>query len=133
MPGNESDRREFPRLRCALTVRYKFISSSVKDPGMEQVFEGTTGNLSMGGLLMTGPISNLDWVKDLLIGRINVGLNLFLAGRDDPVKALAKMSWLEAKDEEALYFRFGLRVVDMPAEHRRILSEFLITQQTQIA
>ncbi len=131
MPASESDRREFPRLRCKLLIRYKMLSTAVQDPGMDQVFEGTTTNLSMGGLLLTGPIPNLDWVKDLLLGRINVGLNFLLPGQEVPAKALAKISWLEAKDEEAMSFRIGLRIVDMPADHRRTLSEFLM-QQSEI-
>ena len=128
MPSADSDRREFPRLKCTLTVRFKFLSTAVKDPGMDQVFEGTTTNLSMGGLLMTGPIPNLDWVKDLLLGRINVGLNFALPGYDFPIKALSKMNWVEAKDEDAISFQFGLRIVDMPPDHRRAMSEFLIQQ-----
>ena len=131
MAETGSDRRDYPRLKCTLLVRYKFLSTTLKDPALETIYEGTTTNLSMGGLLMTGPIPHLDWLKDLLLGRISVGINFVLPGHEVPVKALSKLSWLEAKDEEAMSFRIGLRIVDIPGDHRRTLSEFLM-QQTEI-
>lgn len=124
----DSDRRDFPRMRRAVTVRYKFISSSVQDDEMALVCEGTTHNISISGLLLVGPIPRLEWAKDLLVGRMNIGINFLLPGDGDPVKALARVAWLEARDEHALAFRMGLRFVDVPADHRARLSEFLMKE-----
>jgi hypothetical protein len=128
MPPAESDRREYPRLKRSLPVRYKFLSSSVKDPAMERVCDGVTQNVSMGGLLLVGPVPRLDWLKDLLLGRITVGLNLILPDLTDPVKVLARVAWLEATDEQAISLRIGLRIIEVPSEHRRVLSDFLATE-----
>jgi hypothetical protein len=128
MAAVDSDRREFPRLKRGVPVRYKFLSSTVKDPAMERVCDGTTQNLSIGGLLLVGPVPRLDWVKDLLLGRITVGINILVPGQEDPVKCLTKVAWLEATDEAAVTLRVGLRILEIPADHRKVLSDFLIRE-----
>jgi len=128
MSSSESDRREYPRLKRSLPLRYKFISSSIKDPGLDRVCDGSTHNISLGGLLMVGPIPKLDWLKDMLIGRISVGVNFHLPGQENPVKALTRVAWIEAMDQEALSMRMGLRIIELPAEQRKILGDFLFTE-----
>ena len=128
MSNFESDRRDFPRLRRSIPVRYKFLSSTVKEDALERVCEGSTQDLSIGGMLLTGPVSRLEWVKDLLIGRMDIGVNLQLPGNDVPVKALGRVAWLEAADAEAMSMRIGLRFLDMPPDHRRVLSDFLMKE-----
>lgn len=128
MPPSESDRRDFPRLKRSIPVRYKFISSTVKDPAMERICDGVTQNLSIGGMMLTGPVPRLEWLKDLLIGRMNIGVNLQLPGSDVPAKFLTKVAWLESTDEEAVSLRMGLRVLEIPPDHRKVLSDFLIRE-----
>jgi hypothetical protein len=130
MDGSD-DRREFARLRHAVPVRYKFLSGSVKDPEMETVFEGSTINVSLGGLLLVGPIGKIEWLKDLLLGHIQVGVNLSLPTALNPVKALTRLSWIEAKDPDTISFRLGLRILDISPENRGALSEFL-SRETRI-
>ncbi len=125
MPAAESDRRDYPRLKKTIPVRYKFISSHVKDPAMDRVCDGTTQNVSMGGLLLMGPVPRLDWVKDLLLGRITIGVNLIVPSQVHPVKVLARIAWIEAMDEGAINMRMGLRIIEVPTEHRKVLSDFL--------
>ena len=133
MPPAESDRRDYPRLKRSIPVRYKFLSSTVKDPAMERVCDGVTSNVSIGGLLLVGPVPRMEWVKELLLGRINIGLNLLLPDQEElPVKVLTKVAWLEATDEEAISMRLGLRILEIPPDHRRILSDFLI-RETSVA
>jgi hypothetical protein len=124
--ASDSDRREFPRLKRNLPLRYKFITSHIQDPALDRVWDGSTHNLSIGGLLLQGPIPRLDWLKDLLVGRIHVGVNLLIPTHENPVKALTKVAWVEAIDEEAISMRMGLRILEIPADHRKILSDYLI-------
>lgn len=130
MEGSD-ERREFARIRHALAVRYKFLSGSVKDPEMEAILDGTTSNLSLGGLLLVGPLGKVDWLKDLLLGRIQVGVNIALPTSVDPVKALTRLSWIEAKEPDTVTYRMGLRILDISAESRGALSEFL-SRETRI-
>ena len=124
----ESDRRDFPRLRRSIAVRYKFLSSTVKDEAMDRVCEGSTQDLSIGGMLLVGPVPRMDWLKDLLLGRIDIGVNLQIPGVEFPVKALTRVAWLESVDEEALCLRIGLRVLEMPPDQRRLLSDYLMKE-----
>ena len=128
MSPSESDRRDYPRLKRSLPLRFKFISSSVQDPAMDRVSDGATHNISLGGLLMVGPIPKLDWLKELLIGRISVGVNLLLPGHEMPIKVLTRVAWIEAVDQDAISLRMGLRIIDIPSDQRKVLSDFLITE-----
>lgn len=128
MPPAESDRRDYPRLKKSIPIRYKFLSSTVKDPAMERICDGTTANISMGGLLLVGPIPRMDWLKDLLLGKINIGLNLVIPTSVYPVKVLTRVAWLEATDEQAINMRIGLRIIDVPADHRKTLSDYLTAE-----
>jgi hypothetical protein len=128
MPPSESDRRDYPRLKRSLALRFKFISSSIQDPAMDRVSDGATHNISLGGMLLLGPIPKLDWLKELLIGRISVGVNLHLPGQENPIKVLTRVAWIEAVDQDAISLRMGLRIIDIPSEQRKILSDFLITE-----
>jgi PilZ domain-containing protein len=124
--SEDSERREYPRLRFSVPVRYKFISSHVKDPVMDRVCDGVTHNLSMGGMRLEGPIPRLEWLKDLLLGRITVGVNLHFPGNPNPAKVLARLAWLEAAEPDSINMSFGLRILEIPPDHRKVLSEFLI-------
>jgi hypothetical protein len=95
---------------------------------MERVLDGSTKDLSLGGMMLTGPVPRLDWVKDLLLGRISIGVNLALPPDGTVVKVLTRVAWLEAIEENAISLRMGLRAVDIPADHRKILSDFLATE-----
>jgi len=124
--ASESERREFTRLGKSVTVRYKFLSATEKGPDIERVLEGSTVNLSLGGLMLLGPIPNLDWLKDILLGRMQVGVNIVLPDAEEPVKALTRVAWVESIDEAAIVTRLGLRIQEMSGEHRQRLSRFLM-------
>ena len=124
--SEDSERREYPRLKFTVPVRYKFMSSHVKDAAMERVCDGVTQNVSMGGMLLQGPIPRLEWLKDLLLGRITVGVNLHFPGSEIPAKILARVAWLEAAEENSINMSIGLRILEIPPAHRKMLSDFLI-------
>jgi len=124
----ESERREFPRLKHAIPVRYKFMSSAVQDEAMERVCDGMTQNVSLGGLLLVGTVPRLEWLKDLLVGRITLGVNLYIPGSEHPIKFLTRVTWIEAAEEQSINMRLGLRILEIPPDQRRVLSEFLTRQ-----
>jgi len=124
--SSDSERREYPRLKHTLVVRYKFLSSTVKDEAMERVCEGVTHNVSLGGMMLVGPIPRLDWLKDLLLGNITIGVNLYFPNSEVPAKVLTRIAWLEAGEENAINLRMGLRFLEIPPDHRKMLSDFLI-------
>ena len=128
MAPTESDRRDYPRLKRSLPLRFKFLSSSVQDPAFDRVCDGATHNISLGGMLLVGPIPKLDWLKDMLVGRISVGVNLHLPGHENPIKVLTRVAWIEAVDQDAISIRMGLRIIDIPSEQRKILSDFLLVE-----
>jgi hypothetical protein len=121
-----SERREFTRLPAAVEVRCKFLSSHVQDEVLDRVCEGTSTNVSLGGLLLLGPIPRLEWLKDLLVGKMNVGVNIYLPNGAEPLKALCRVAWVDAIEEGAMATHMGLRVQEMPAEHRKALSDYLM-------
>ncbi len=90
-PNYNSERREFIRVRAELPVKYKLLSD---DAGFEsdEILEGTTKNLSGGGLLLVGNIPNTDWITALLMERIVIGINLFLPDEGEAVKALTRVA-----------------------------------------
>lgn len=128
MAGTESERREFTRLSTRVTVRFKYLTSAVQHPDLALVHEGSCGNLSIGGMLLSGPIPQLDWVKELLLGRMFVGVNIQLPRHAEPIKVLARLAWIEALDDGVRMARLGLSFQDMNGEHRRLLSDFLVRE-----
>jgi c-di-GMP-binding flagellar brake protein YcgR len=124
----DPERREFVRVRAELPVKYKFLS---QDPNFnsDEVFNGTTSNIAGGGLLLTGPMPNADWITGLLMERIVVGVNLFLPGTEEPVKALTRTAWIEALDDRAGRCALGLRFKEITKEHLDRLFKFVIRVQ----
>lgn len=124
----EPERREFVRIRIELPVKYKFLSQA---PGFvsEEVYDGVTSNLSGGGLLLVGPLPNLDWITGLLMERICIGVNLFLPGSGAPVKALTRTAWIEALDERVQRCSIGLRFKEITKENVDHIYEFVIKAQ----
>ena len=124
----DPERREFVRVRADLPVRYKFLSQDsvlVTD----EIFEGTTSNISGAGILLVGQMPNSDWITGLLMERIVVGINIFLPGDSEPLKALTRTAWIEALDERAGRCALGLRFKEITKEHLDRLFKFVIRVQ----
>jgi hypothetical protein len=86
------------RIRTEIPVRYKFLSKAVNVP--TEVFEGTTGDLGGGGLLLVGRLPDDAMYVSLLQQQVVVGVNLMLPSSPEPVKALCRASWIEASDTQ---------------------------------
>jgi len=124
----DAERREFIRVRAELAVKYKFLSH---DSGFEadEIYTGTTNNLSGGGLLLVGSVPNSDWITGLLMERIVVGINIFVPGDSEPAKALTRVAWIEAMDERARTCSLGLRFKEITKEHLDRVFKYVIKAQ----
>jgi c-di-GMP-binding flagellar brake protein YcgR len=124
----DTERRDFIRVRAELPVKYRFLSS---EPGLvtDEVFVGSTSNISGGGLLLVGEIPNADWISALLMERIAVGVSLELPGDPDPVEALTRAGWVEALDERARRCSLGLRFKEITREDLDRIFRYVIGAQ----
>ena len=125
----DSERREFVRIKVALPVRYKFLCQDLDHPDLAKIHEGTTRNLSGGGLLLRGRIPHLEWLPSMLSGKMKVGVNLILPTFDLPVKALTRVSWVEGMEEETLRADLGLRFREITKEAQDEIVRYIIKTQ----
>ena len=125
MQSYESERREFVRIKTNLSVRYKLLSRTGE--GIEdKIREGTTQNLSGGGLLLMGEIPNIAMIPDLLMEKIVVGVNLILPDAGESVKALTRVAWAEAFEESSEKCALGLKFKEITKEHQDLIFRFII-------
>jgi c-di-GMP-binding flagellar brake protein YcgR len=125
----ESEKREFVRIKIDIPVRYKFLSKSTEVP--DEVFEGTTGDIGGGGMLLMGRIPNPTWYVGLLTQQIVLGINLLLPATTDPIKALCRVAWIEATEADAHGGRvaMGLKFREIPREALDEIFKFVIKAQ----
>jgi c-di-GMP-binding flagellar brake protein YcgR len=125
MPGG---RRDFVKVSVDVPVRFKYLSKTieVKDT---QVHEGHTNNLSGSGLLLTSRIPDGETLNHLIAGEIMLGLNLLLPHRDEPIKALAQLEWIEAMPETPGKCAMGMRFLDMTKEGADEILRYTIRAQ----
>lgn len=101
-----AERRQFIRVRTAIPVRYKFVTPSGEKVS-DALYEGSTVNLSSGGLLLLGKLPDPSVLVDLLMQRTWISLNMMLPGDAAPVKAIARAVWAERYDEATGMFPVG--------------------------
>lgn len=124
--SSESERREFYRVRCDIPVRYKFLAPHIQDGDLSKSFDGITNNLSGGGLLLQGTLPKLEWVPDLLMQRMAVGVTVSLPGANDPVVGLMRVAWIETINETTRQCRLGLKFREITARDRDRIFQFVI-------
>ncbi len=125
----EQERREFVRVKLEVPVRYKFLAKDRNEPEFDRVYEGTTWNISGGGLLLAGRIPVFSWLPDLLLSKILVGVNILLPGTDNPIKALARVAWIETIDESTQRCGIGLKFREVTTADRDQIFQFVIRSQ----
>ena len=126
----ESEKREFVRIRVALPVRYKFLSRDPAfAPNSDEIHEGSTNNISGGGLLLKARIPDLQWLAPLLMERIVLGLNIQLPHDEIPVKALTRVAWIEAVEEGTQKGLLGLRFKEIGQEDQDRILQYIIRCQ----
>lgn len=88
------DKRIHPRYQLQVPLKYKFISRNIaqSSPKIEQIYDSVTTNISEGGLLFVITFPELEWVTELLLQRMILGVNLIL--EEGPIKALCRTCWI---------------------------------------
>ncbi len=128
--GFESEKREFVRIRVAIPVRYKFLSRDAEyATTIDEIHEGSTANLSGGGLLLKARIPDVTWLAPLLTERIVIGVNILLPRDEVAVKALTRVSWIEAIDQDTQKCQLGLRFKEIGQDDEDRILQYIIRCQ----
>ena len=122
------EKRDFVRVHTDIPVRYKFLSRSIPLES-EGIFEGTTSNLSGSGILLVGKIPGMSWIPGLLMGEILIGVNILLPSVDAPIKALTRVSWIEAFQKGSDKCAMGLRFKEISKENQDEILKYIIKAQ----
>jgi c-di-GMP-binding flagellar brake protein YcgR len=132
MGGNprhfRQERREFIRVRERCRVTYRLLGRDEHNSSLEPL-EGFTENISGGGLKLIGPLPNPDWIAEMLLGRMAVGVTIGLPDGSGPVSALARTAWVEVADRKKQTFLLGLRFREISREDRERIVQFVIKSQ----
>lgn len=129
MTSFESEKRDFIRIKVSVPVKYKLLMEGLDDASLDEVHDGTTSNLSGGGLLLRGRVPKLDWLPLLLTGKMKVGVNLLLPTSDLPVKALTRVSWIEGLEEGTQKANLGLRFMEITRDAQEEILRYIIKTQ----
>lgn len=119
-------RKEFALLRENLPVRYKFLSKRQGGPLVDDIFEGVTCDVNSAGMRLEGRIPYPAWTTDMLTREIYLGINIMLPGAEEPIKALGRVIWIEAwEEDEGKPTGMGVKFRDIASADRLRLSEVI--------
>ncbi|NUN48031.1 MAG: PilZ domain-containing protein [Candidatus Brocadiae bacterium] len=121
--------RPLVRLRQPAEVRYKFLSKTRQDPEQNEIYEGTAPSLSSVGCLLDGKIPRIDWLADLLMQKMVLGVNLLLPPDPEPLKVLGEVHWIERIDEETGRCRIRLSFREITQADRNRIFTFQVKAQ----
>ena len=127
-----AERRQFVRIRLEVPVLYKFLCQHRQDPELREVYEGTTRDISAGGILLHGKVALLDWVPELLQHKIAVGVNLFLPEDQVPIKALARVAWIEPIEARTNCCALGLGFREITQQDKDRIFRYVIKSQIKV-
>ncbi|MEQ8764950.1 MAG: PilZ domain-containing protein [Planctomycetota bacterium] len=114
----ETTPREFLRVASSLSVRYQFVTHTAEaDSRLQVVHEGTTQDLSGGGLCLVGaPLPDDDWASALLTQRLEIALSIRLPD-ETLAYAVGRVVWLEA-DTASTQFGIAFTRITKATQHR---------------
>jgi len=121
------ERRDFVRIDLSLPIRYKFLSPSASKRS-DIIFDGKTTNISAGGMLLTGKIPSADWLGDLLLQKVILGINVLLPEIPEPIKLLARVQWIESLTAHA-ECAMGLKYKEIKKEDQDKIVQLIIRSQ----
>ena len=121
------ENRDYLRVKAKVPVRYRFLSNTIQHPVLGEMFQGETCDLSGGGILLEGRIPEESWIPELLMERITVGVSVYLPDAHEPVRALARVAWLNTGDNENLdASKMGLKFVEITREAQDRLFRYIL-------
>lgn len=129
MASFDSEKRDFTRVRTAVQVRYKFFDHELEHADLEKIWDGSTTNLSGGGMKLKATIPYLDWIPLLLTGRMKIGVNLLLPTYDLPVKALCRVMWMEEVESVTHKTNIGLSFREISRDAQDQIVKYIIKTQ----
>ena len=122
------ERREYVRVKAKIPVKYKYLSHNPSF-SCDTVFEGTTSNISGGGVLLEVELPDREWITDLLMQRLIVGVNILLPNAPEPIKALTRVAWIEAVEPSSGKCAMGLQFKEITKEQQDYIFQFIIRSQ----
>jgi len=125
----ETENRAFTRVRTQVPVEFKFFSNFISDGRMDQTYRGTTSNLSGGGLLLSCDVPDPDWMPEMLLGKVVLGVKIELPGASEPVKAMARVAWIEDPGKRGVPFLLGIKFKEITRDGHDQLLEFILDSQ----
>lgn len=125
----EYEKRQYIRLPIAVPVRYKFLSREMRGKEMEAIHEGVSQNIGAGGLLLRGKLPDSAWLSKLLTRKMYVGVNLLLPNSERPVKALCRVTWSSAVENEQGHVVMGLEFREITNQDRDLITNYIIKAQ----
>lgn len=125
----DQEKREYIRVGLQIPVRYKFICQHITGPMVEKIYSGSSNNISPGGLLLAGEIPDFNWIPDLLLHKIIMGVNFLLPNGENVIKALARVAWIGALEEQTRLAQMGLKFKELTTEDKDQIMRFVIRSQ----
>lgn len=122
----EQERREFVRVNLDIPVTYKFLSQHRGDSELDHTYRGTTQNISAGGMLLRGEIPLIPWIPELLMQKMLLGVSLGIPDEGPPLRALARVAWIETVEEPTLRCRMGLAFREITVTDRERIFQFVL-------
>lgn len=120
------ENREFMRIKTEVPVRFRFLSDLVKAPEMRVVHEGATANLSGGGILLVGCVPHEQWIPELLMEKILVGVEIEIPDLEDPIRALTRVAWVETVDVDTMKCHMGLKFKEITQRSQDRIFQYII-------
>ena len=91
---------------------------------------GETTDINPRGILLVGSLPSLDLLVPLLTQKIILSIEMSLPRPKFMVQAIARVTWIEAVEEEQKRCSMGLTFNDISQEDREKLFQFLVWQRT---
>lgn len=117
------EQRVFHRLNLHLQVSYRLVSARTGQG--PELSDGTTVNLSAGGLLLAIPTIAPNVVPELLEGNGTVVVRFALGQQGAPIEARCRVVWMQGPKARGDGFQLGLKFVDLPPAERERLHAFV--------
>ncbi len=119
------ERRRHYRISKEIKVRYKFIIPG-SNPKEEEFYEATTKNISTTGVLLRAKIPYPELLGEMMLKRVLLYLEIILMRANAVIKATAQLRWAESVDVNNNIYHIGLKFVDMTADDKNTLTEFIL-------
>ncbi len=120
------DKREYFRLPLAINVEYKFLTREISGSDSNATYQGTTSDLSAGGMLLQARLPDRNWLGDLLSQKRFMGMQIKLPNLPGPIRALCRVVWLSPVEDEDDTYDMGVEFYSITETDRDAVTDFII-------